>query len=122
MTTDIEKCKYEFALKRVEELLPLVDDTVEGARSPEGIELMIMSDVVETYEKEHFPIDKPTISELIQLSLEEKGMSQKQLAEEIGISPARISDYVSGRAEPTLRVARLLCTVLGITPSLMLGV
>ena len=49
-------------------------------------------------------------------------MTQKQLAGQIGVSPARISDYVSGRAEPTLRIARLLCTALGITPALMLGI
>ena len=122
MKPDIEKCKYEFALKRMEALLPLVEDTIYGTTSPEGVELLIMSEIVEAYEKQHFPIEKPTISELIQLSLEEKGMTQKQLAEEIGISQARISDYVSGRAEPTLRIARLLCTVLGITPALMMGV
>lgn len=122
MRQDIEKCKYEFALQRIEALLPLVDDSEEGASSPEGVELIIMSDIVEAYEKEHFPMEKPTISELIQLSLEEKGLTQKQLAAEIGISPARISDYVAGRAEPTLRIARLLCTTLGIAPALMLGV
>ena len=48
-------------------------------------------------------------------------MSQKQLAAEIGVSTSRISDYVSGRAEPTLKIARLLCTTLGITPAAMLG-
>lgn len=48
-------------------------------------------------------------------------MSQKQLAQEIGISQSCISDYVSGRAEPTLKIARLLCMTLGITPAAMLG-
>ena len=122
MKPNIEQCKYEFALKRIEALLPLVKDTEEGVTSPEGIELMIMSDLVEAYEKEHFPVGKPTVAELIQLSLSEKGMTQKQLAAEIGVSPARVNDYVTGRAEPTLRIARLLCTVLGIAPALLLGV
>ena len=56
-----------------------------------------------------------------ELSLEENNMTQKQLANEVGVSPSRISDYVSGRAEPTLKIARLLCRVLNITPSAMLG-
>jgi HTH-type transcriptional regulator/antitoxin HigA len=81
----------------------------------------MMSDVVIDYEKEHFPIEKPTVAKLIELSLEEKQMSQRQLAMEIGVSPSRINDYVSGRAEPTLKIARLLCTTLGITPAAMLG-
>ena len=116
----ITKEQYEFALARIEELLPIVDDSTP-ANDRNAIELTMMSDVVIDYEKEHFPISKPTVAQLIQLSLEEKQMSQKQLAAEIGVSTSRISDYVSGRAEPTLKIARLLCTTLGITPAAMLG-
>lgn len=101
-------------------LLSLVDDNTP-ANDRNAIELTMMSDVVIDYEKEHFPIGKPTVAQLIQLSLEEKHMSQKQLAAEIGVSTSRISDYVTGRAEPTLKIARLLCTTLGITPAAMLG-
>ena len=116
----ITKEQYEFALARVEELLPLVTDST-SANDRNAIELAMMSDVVIDYEKEHYPIGKPTVAQLIQISLDEKNMSQRQLAETIGVSPSRISDYVSGRAEPTLRVARLLCITLGITPAAMLG-
>ena len=116
----ITKEKYEFALARIEELLPLVDDNTP-ANDRNAVELTMMSDVVIEYEKEHYPIAKPTVAQLIQLSLDEKNMSQKQLADEIGVSPSRISDYISGRAEPTLKIARLLCATLGITPAAMLG-
>lgn len=116
----ITKEQYEFALARIEELLSLVDDNTP-ANDRNAIELTMMSDVVIDYEKEHFPIGKPTVAQLIQLSLEEKHMSQKQLAAEIGVSTSRISDYVTGRAEPTLKIARLLCNTLGITPAAMLG-
>ena len=118
---DREKFQYEYALRRVEELLPLVDDNTPD-NSLESMELAIMSTYIIDYEKKYYPMGKPTVAELISLSLEEKGMTQKQLAGQIGVSPARISDYVSGRAEPTLRIARLLCTALGITPALMLGI
>lgn len=120
MKKDIDQMRYEYALNRVEELLPLVDDSMPSS-APEAMELAIMSDYVMAYEKEHFPIGIPTVSELIKDSLEEKGMTQKQLASMIGVSPSRVSDYVSGRAEPTLRIAKALCTVLGISPILMLG-
>ncbi len=96
----------------------MTDET--PANAPEAIELALMSDIVEAYEKKHFPIGKPTVSELIELSLQEKNMSQKQLASEIGVSPSRINDYVAGRSEPTLKIARLLCRVLDITPAAML--
>ena len=116
----ITKEQYEFALERVEELLPLVDDNTP-VNDKKAVELTLMSDIVIAYEKEHYPIEKPTVAELIELSLEEKGMTQKQLAQEIGISPSRINDYISGRSEPTLKVARLLCQILNIQPAAMLG-
>ena len=84
--SNITKEQYEFALERIEELLPLVGDDTP-ANDNKAIELTMMSDIVIAYEKEHFPIDKPTVSELIELSLEEKGMTQKQLATKLGVSP-----------------------------------
>lgn len=118
---EITKQQYEFALNRIEELLPLVsDDTLPTDKN--AVELAIVSDIVEEYEKIHYPIAKPTIGELISLSIEEKGMTQKQLATELGVSPSRVNDYISGRAEPTLRIARAICLVLGITPAAMLGI
>ena len=117
----ISKEQYEFALARVEELLPLVGEEM-STNDRFAVELALMSDVVIAYEKENFPIEKPTVAELIELSLEEKGMTQKQLAVEIGVSPSRISDYLSGRSEPTLKIARMLCQILNIQPAAMLGI
>ena len=117
---EISKKQYEYALDRIEELLPLVTDETP-ASDKNAVELTIVSDVVEAYEKKYYPIAKPTIGELISLSIEERGMTQKQLANELGISPSRVSDYISGRAEPTLRIARALCLVLGIAPASILG-
>lgn len=117
---EITEQQYEYALNRIEELLPIVTDDTP-AYDKNSVELTIVSDVVEAYEKTHYPIAKPTIGELISLSIQEKGMTQKQLADEIGISPSRVNDYISGRSEPTLRIARALCMILGIAPSAMLG-
>ena len=107
-------------LPEIEDLLPMVTDETPVS-DPASIELEIVSDIVETYEKIHFPIEKPTIGELISLSIEEKGMTQKELAKELGISPSRVSEYINGKSEPTLRIARALCTILGIAPGAILG-
>jgi HTH-type transcriptional regulator/antitoxin HigA len=117
----VTKYQYEFALAKVEELLPLVNDYTP-TNDKNAVELSVMSDIVIAYEKEYFPIGKPTVSELIELSLEEKGMTQKQLANEIGVSPSRVNDYISGRSEPTLKIARLLCNTLKIPPAAILGI
>lgn len=117
---EITKSQYEYSLNRIEELLPLVSEET-SVYDPLSIELEIVSDIVERYEKSHYPIGKPTIGELISLSIEEKGMTQKELAKELGISPSRISEYINGRAEPTLKIARALCLALGIAPAAILG-
>ena len=62
-----------------------------------------------------------TVGELISLSIEEKEMKQKELAKELGISPSRVSEFINGKSEPSLRIARTLCTVLGITLATVLG-
>ena len=120
MHKNLDQRRCEYALTRVEEPLPLVGEDTP-AYDPLAMELAIMSECVIAYEKEHYPIEKPTVAQIIQLSLEEKGMTRRELARQVGVSPSRISNYVSGRAEPTLKVARLLCATLGIAPALLLG-
>ena len=117
----ITKQQYEYALMRIEELLPIVNDQV-GTSDRNAVELALLSEIVIEYETLNFPIEKPTISELIDLALEERNMTQKDLAKEIGVSPSRINDFISGRAEPSLKIAKRLCLSLGITASAMLGI
>lgn len=112
--------QYEYALRRIEELLPVVDDSMPST-DDRVVELTMVSDIVEAYEKEHYPIGKPSVGEIIRLAVEDKGISQRQLATEIGVSPSRINDFINGRAEPSLRVAAILCTTLSIPPAVMMG-
>ncbi|WP_455641116.1 helix-turn-helix domain-containing protein [Parabacteroides sp.] len=121
MRKNITKEQYELALERVENLLPLVDDNT-SVTDKRAVELALMSDIVIEYEKAHFPISKPTVAELLELSLEDRGISKKDFAKEIGVSPSRVSDYLSGRSEPTLKIARMICKVLNISPAVILGV
>lgn len=121
MKKSITKEQYELALERIEMLLPLVDENVSST-DKRSVELALMSDIVIEYEKEHYPIAKPSISEILELSLEDKGMSKKDFASQIGVSPSRVSDYLTGRSEPTLKIARMICKVLNIPPAVILGI
>ena len=117
---EITKKQYDYALARVEELLPTVQDTTP-ANDRNALELSIVADMVRDYEMQYHPIEKPTVGELISLSIEERGMTQKQLAAELGVSPSRVNDFISGRSEPSLRIAHDLCSILDIAPAAMLG-
>ena len=115
----ITENQYKLACSRVEELLPLVrEDT--PADDPMALELAIMSDIIIEYEEHHFPIEKPTVAELIRDGLKEMNLSQKQLAQELGVSTTRVNDFTSGKAEPSLSIASSICRILKITPAAML--
>lgn len=58
----ISKDKYEFALGRIEELLPVVDGY--EPKQKDAVELSVLSDIVIEYEKEYFPIKKDAPSRL----------------------------------------------------------
>ena len=52
----------------------------------------------------------------------EMGINQDELSELLGISPSCISDYLTGRSEPTLKVAREMSRILNIDANIVLGV
>lgn len=113
--------EYEAMLSRIEELLPLVDDdTPETDRN--YIELDILSALVEEYEQEYYPIPSPSLGDVIRLRMHEMGLTQKSLAELIGISQSRVSEILSGKAEPTLQAAREIAVKLNIDSDIVLGI
>lgn len=121
MTKIENKEQYEWAVQRVEKLLPLVDDSTPRT-DPNSIELELLSNLVADYSEEHFSLGKPTLSDVIKMRMTELGITQAKLAEILGMSPSRVSDYITGKAEPTLKVARDISIKLDIAPAIVLGV
>ena len=117
----IIKEQYEFALARIEELLPLVNDNTP-VDDPNYLELDMLSDMVEEYEDIHYPIGKPTLIDIIKLRLYEMGITQSKLAEMLGLSNARVSEILNGKSEPSLKIGRELSRQLNIDPEIVLGV
>ncbi len=121
MNKDINKALYLTALARIEELLPEVNDSTP-VTDRKAIELTLMSDIVMEYEEKHFPISLPPLAEVMKIKIEEYNISQRTLAHRIGVSPSRISEFLSGKSEPTLKVARAISKELKIAPAIVLGV
>lgn len=112
---------YRAALKRVEQLEALVDDD-NCEMDDNAHELDMLIDLVEEYEEVYYPIGKPSLVDTIKLRLYEMGITQSKLAEMLNISPARVSEIMSGKCEPTLKIGRAISQKLGISPSIVLGV
>ena len=113
--------QYNWAVNRVEELLPLVNDNTP-LDDPNSIELELLSNMVADYSEEHFALGDPTLQEVIKLRMYEMGINQIKLSELLGISPSRVSEYLTGKSEPTLSVARNISRKLNISASVVLGV
>ncbi|MGB0880964.1 MAG: helix-turn-helix domain-containing protein, partial [Polaribacter sp.] len=62
------------------------------------------------------------LTEVVKLRMAELGLNQKLLSELLGVSTSRISEYLTGKSEPTLKVARTISQKLSIEPSIVLGV
>ena len=86
------------------------------------IELDLLSGLVSDYEDEHYPIAKPSLVEMMKLRMYEMGLNQTQLSELLGISSSRVSAYLKGHCEPTLKIAREISRKLHIDADVVLGV
>ena len=57
--------QYNAIMKRIDQLLEMVDDNTPED-NPEYIELMLLTDLVESYEDEHYPRERPPLEEVIE--------------------------------------------------------
>lgn len=113
--------QYKAAMARIEELLPLVtEETPEDDMN--SVELMLLSNLVADYDDEHYPIAAPDLISVLRLRMLEMKLTQKAMAELIGISTSRLNEILSGKREPTLRSARSICKNLSIDAATVLGV
>ncbi len=111
--------QYENALKRIDELLQRVDNKT-GKDNPDFIELDQLSDLIAQYEETYFPTEKPTLIDVIKLRMFEMDLSQKGLAEILEISNSRISEYLRGKRDITLKIAKKLHQKLDIDAEIIL--
>lgn len=112
---------YKAAMKRIDELLPITGDEWPSD-DPNMNELVLLSDLVEEYEKEHCPIEPPSLVEALQVKIFEKKLTQRAAAELLGISAPHFSEIVRGKTLPSLPLARKICRQLDIPAEVVLGV
>jgi HTH-type transcriptional regulator/antitoxin HigA len=114
------QAEYEAIMARVDELVEIVDDHTPPT-DKNYIELDFLADFVVAYEKEHFPIGKPVLKDVIKSRMVAMNLTQKSLAAILEISAPRVSEYLTGKSEPTLQVARRLHQKLMIDADVILG-
>jgi len=107
--------QHREALAELNRLLVL--DPEDG--TPEADELDLLALVVETYEKERFPIAPPDPVDAIRFRMDQAGLSQRDLVPYLG-SKSKVSEVLSGKRPLTLSMIRALHEGLGIPADVLL--
>lgn len=113
--------EYNAIVERIEILLQDTDN-IENTDAKGYIELNLLSDLVADYEERTYPVAKPSLVEVMKMRMVEMGLNQKRLSELLGVSTSRVSEYLNGKSELPLNVAREISRKLSIDASIVLGV
>lgn len=121
MATIKDKNRYDFVMSRIGELMTQVEEDTPIS-DKRVMELDLLVELAEEYEDEHYPIGTPSLPDMIRLRMHEMNLTQEKLAELLGLSQSRISNFLTGKTIPTLEVARKISIRLNIEPAIVLGV
>jgi HTH-type transcriptional regulator/antitoxin HigA len=83
--------------------------------------LDLLADLAEEYEMEYYPVGQPTLADILKLRMNEMQLTQNSLAELIGVSTSRVSDYLNGKTNPTFKIAKKMHRNLNIDANLILA-
>ncbi len=117
-------------------LVPIVDDSgldlaisalnrvldVDRDRTPdEEAYILVLGDIIEAYETEHIPMPYVSPAAMLRFLIEQKGVSQIEVAEATGISEATISQILTEKRQPSRKVIPRLAEYFAIDPAVFLG-
>ena len=111
--------EYNEALKKVDELLVKVGDN-QSYDNPEFVMLDRLSELIADFEDSNYKIETPSLIDVIKLRMYEMGLTQTDLAKKLQVPKTRISEYLRGKRDITLDVARKLHHELKIDGDIIL--
>lgn len=106
---------HEQALARLMALMDM--DPAPG--SSENDEIDVLAVLIEKYEKETFPLDKPDPIEAIKFRMDQQGLTNKDLIPYFGSAP-KVSEVLSGKRTLSLNMIRKLSEGLGISAEILI--
>lgn len=83
------------------------------------VELLI--ERLQTYEDRRFPIPDPSPAEALRFLMDQRSLTQEELAQKLGIHQTTLSRLLSGSRLPTARQASALAAYFKVDPSLFLA-
>jgi len=104
---------YNRALERLETIF----DAKKGSK--EGVELEVLTILIEKYENENFPIALPDPVEAIKFRMEQLGYNQADLAKVVGLK-SRASEILNKKRKLSLHMIRQLHDKLKIPTEVLI--
>jgi len=105
--------EYESALRRIEALMDA------ESKSPQEEELELLALLVETFEKEHYPIELPDPVEAIKFRMDQEGLEPKDLISYLG-SQSKVSEVLNYKRPLSLSMIRRLQEGLDIPADVLI--
>ena len=87
--------------------------------SNEENELEVLTILIEQYEHENFPMDKPEPIEAIKFRMEQQGLGNKDMLEYFG-SASKVSEVLNGKRPLSINMIRKLHKGLGIPADILI--
>ena len=113
------EAQYQEALKKIDALMIKVGNH-HSYDNPEFVMLDRLSDLVADYEDKHYTIELPPLIDVIKLRMYERGLKQDDLAQLLEVPKSRVSEYLKGKRDITLEVAKKLHSKLQIDGDIIL--
>jgi HTH-type transcriptional regulator/antitoxin HigA len=117
MATDVKPIRtaadYRAAMREVERLW--------GSKSgtPDGDRLDVIATLIDAYEAQHEPVDKPDPIDAIRFRMEQQGLTRKDLEPMLG-TRMRVSEVLNGKRALSIAMIRRLHTGLGIAAEVLI--
>lgn len=112
--------EYKAIMDRIDQLFFDTDESTPSD-DPRLIELDMLSTLIEEYEKEKYPIEPPTLAEVVISRMHEMELTQKDLSKILEMTQPRLSEIINGKKEPTYRQAQKIARHLHIDASIVLA-
>ncbi len=107
---------HAWAMEQIDALMLKANLPEDDVRHLEALAIL-----VEKYESELFPVERPTPLEAIEFRIDQLGINRSQLADMIGFPKSRVSEVLNGECNPSLDMMRALHEKLDIPADVLLG-
>lgn len=106
-----------------EEVVALLHSLIDAVGDDEGHELAdfldLVGQLVEDYEAQHHPIPEAEPRAVLRFFMEQHGLKQTDLSEEIG-GQSVVSEILTGKREINARQAKALAARFGVSPAVFI--